>query len=501
MRKLCAGLLAALLLGLCACGRAGPEETEAGTTMPLTVVPQTTEVVTLPPNDPPSRMNPELSGPILYVFYSKNLREMPSGFAGQSVGLINQDGELVAAPQYDIDGWPYYYLDENGHIEGFILSKGMNYYIYDLYGNCEKIAEKCYGVNMLRGGRYAILDLRQPAPFDPDGPPPAWDGIYDLREKKYIFAPEEGQVASWYGYNPDNLLLVKNAAGRWVFDSLTGTMRQLAEDEADEPLSWCGQFIGQPEIIEALDGWGCKYNAVDRPYGNKEYALINHWDTDELAFLSREGKIVDRGTYTKGEDHGGFFEVTDQNGAVIWLDGSLRELGRLQKGEQRINLVYPGSWNHIILDAAGNPIRGIDKYGQSLQANGVYEQGHDVFDTTILYRLKDGKWTKLDLSRYGYATAGAVCEDFVVVCVRERDSMTSPSYLVDMFAVDWGGNKVDNCPLAPLFPKKYPYVDYERMFDGGHGWRWENNYWIENEELRGFVNIKGEWLFVDTTGK
>jgi len=131
MKKLFAALLALGLLALAGCGEAQKDEittTEpaagASTAATATEAPTTEEPFTLDPNRPMAVMEPAQGGPMLYTFTGKNGK----------LGLINQDGELVAQPQYEPSNtWNYsaeylvdvkYSYDANGRVNGITLQKG-----------------------------------------------------------------------------------------------------------------------------------------------------------------------------------------------------------------------------------------------------------------------------------------------------------------------------------------------------------------------------------------
>ena len=254
----------------------------------------------------------------------------------------------------------------------------------------------------------------------------------------------------------------------------------------------------------------------------------------EYAFINSKGEISPKYNHTIGtRDNahlstgrfGNFFQVTEKGGTAIWLDQNLKELGRAKTGEQLIYTCYP---HNLLLDAKGNVIRAIDDNFKTVNEDTFIQQNVD--GGQILHRLKNGKWTKLDLRQYlshdGWnATPRVICDDYIIICLEKPYywsqntnttakptvsnmslttntkprvapmlSIVPPPEAVEVFAVDWNGKRIKS-PLAPYFEG----IDFEtpnEVFPAA-GPQGPNYYWVETKGKRGYVNTKGEWLFVD----
>jgi len=107
-------------------------------------------------------------------------------------------------------------------------------------------------------------------------------------------------------------------------------------------------------------------------------------------------------------------------------------------------------------------------------------------------KLKDGKWTTLDLRQFIKPDVEDYCATYMVVTEDWVIVATGPAYesmaLEEIFAVDWTGNRIEDCPLMPFISQNW------LRSAGEQG---PNYFWVEHEGKRGYVNTKGEWLFVE----
>jgi len=539
MKKLCAGLLTALLLGLCACGESteSPVEDLTGTAAnkPTTEIAVTTEEpTTLDPNRLPAIMEPVQGGLMLYTFTGKNGK----------LGLINQEGEVVAKPQYDRYNTSDV-IDADGHMKGLAIGKGTEYFIYYFDGSIKKINETIQHIYVYRGGKYAEINPISRQLSD--------SGLYDLHAEKYVIPPKNGQMMQGMYDNVEDVLVINSIwedNKQWWFDLKEGNLREVPRSMGQlracySGAGWCEiyndarrYYDSDMKELSSLRDW----IIVDSPqnaFRGTEYELIynfleayNPMDGDtpettkrEFAFVDRNGKMIDRGKYKNASKHGNFFQVTREDDTVIWLDGKLNELGRAKTGERLIDVEGPGEVQALLLDANGNVIRVVDRNFKTQSNEGIYIGG---YANPTLYRLKNAKWKIVDLNQYRpnmfeNAFAKVVCEDYIVVCVTgQKDSMMAnssaatilntslsadqqphvqpmlsihfPTNVGEVFSVNWDGERIQS-PITPF----YYGVEFEHISDvlPEASWQGPNYYWVEKDGKRGYVNTKGEWLFVD----
>jgi len=505
MKKICMGLLIALLLGLCACGKSADSPTEnfAGTTTEITEIavtteePTTEELATLDPNRPIAIMEPLQGGPMLYTFMGKNGK----------LGLINQDGGLVAEPQYEPPNTgdysaayslrAEYTRDANGRIDGITLQKGEKgeaFIHYTLDGKSRPVK----GIPDV-GGRYALLD----------------GGLYDVEKDRWKLAPKEGQNIT-ETYRDRVFLQQAEANGTtklYVYVLEDERIQELPEGVhaylAELGLYRAGYAQGSPQG----DKYYFKYydqNLKHLPefsdyriglFGGRKYQMVGKNDAESSLLIDQNGKIQES-PYLYMRDFGKCwlgsneaFAEPDANVPKTLLDDDLKPIYKAQRNEKIIPL-YPVPYEHrlvglIAQDAGGNIVKAFDANGKPMQTKDETQFFMDQFlFGGTLYKLKDSKWTALDLRQFlkpdveDYcAVAMVVTEDWVIVATSFFESRD------EVFAIDWTGKQYNNCPLMP-------FVTLERYLYGA-GEQGPNYYWVEQGGKRGYVNTKGEWLFVE----
>jgi len=477
MKKLLIVLLALGLLVLAGCGEGEKPDITAEPTALSTTQATTTEPFTLDPNRPMAIMEPVQGGPMLYTFTGRNGK----------LGLINQDGELVAPPQYEQPNYgdysaefslrAEYTRDANGRIDGITLQKGEKggeFVHYTLDGKSRQVK----GIPDV-GGRYAILD----------------GGLYDVENDRWKLASKEGQkITETY---VDRVFLQQAGAN--------GTSKlyvYILEDERIQEL---------PEGVHAYFaelGWYRSGYEQGSPQGIKYY--YKYYDQD-LNLLPEEtwkphiepGPLLDQNgnelPYARVSNLYGQCWVgckeNERDGTGTILDANFNPLYTTKPGEEIILLnpvPYDSRWVGLVVqDVKGNVVKTFDEYGRPMQSKNEARFYHDpyLFGGTV-YKLKDGKWTALDLRQFikpdvedHCAVAMVVTEDWVIVITQFFEDTD------EIFAIDWTGKPYENCPLMP-FTKKGGYLH-------GAGEQGPNYFWVEHEGKRGYVNIKGEWLFVE----
>ena len=555
MKRLFSMLLCFGLLALFACGRrdapaaatadfnATETETAEKTTVETTVDAGTSETVVLTTSAAAERttakpasgskkavMEPKQGGLYYYTYTGRNSK----------IGIIDQDGEVIAEPQFDRHyGDPV--SDASGRAVGLVMGKGNQYVICYFDGTVKQIKEKIlYFGSVYQGGRYAEIN--------PLNASSSGCGIYDLQEGKYVVEPKAGQSIGW---NASGILFTEpydENERQWIFNINDGSLRQAPEHIRGlwhhyPNMDWYETYLVSKnhehryydsnfnELAISLQGWKPSWN--DTFEG--EYETIGR--DNEAAFINRKGEIVREGMYESAYAgyRRNFFTVTEKDGSIVWLDGNLHELGRLKKGEGFVGVNGPGNPAGLHIDAKGNVIRAIGSNFETLRNDAIYiayEYSENIWEQSqVLYRIKDGRWTKLDLQQYlekgKYQSAHAVvqCQDFVVVCVQQPGSweklanqptvanmslstnskpqiapMTSyyiPPDVVEIFAVDWNGKRIENCPFEPYY-KGAAFYDANYVLPNV-GWPYHGGphyFWVEANGKRGYVNIEGEWVFI-----
>ena len=139
MRKLTALALAFALALLCGCAAPEPEE------------PTTPD-----PNRPPAIMEPLQGGPMLYAFPDDSGDPWWGAY-----GLINQDGVLIAEPQYNNIQYVYSDAAQTRVIgliaEQWIDTKYKSFTYYSLDGTAKMLNCEGDNIDVCPGGRYAVV--------------------------------------------------------------------------------------------------------------------------------------------------------------------------------------------------------------------------------------------------------------------------------------------------------------------------------------------------------
>jgi len=464
MRKLTALALAIALALLCGCIAFEPEETTAPETtacIPETIayVPPTT--APWEPNDPPAIMEPLQGGPMLYYFmarkpykYTKEVDSLNNEYDRPRYlyGLVNQNAELVAAPHYD--EYPQYFYDATGRAMGVVVQRDQEHYIYSLDGKRTKINTTCCHVHILPGGRYAIIDTVEPhAEENVEN-----KGLYDLHEQKYIIAPD-GQYITYNG-------MVFGSG--WYFNPADGSMHEA-------PPEWGVPREYYPEV-----GWFRTREGREDRYFDSEWNEVS-WELARYYIEPNRELWIDTG-YDKRI-------LKDRTGNIIYtpIEGE-----RLEELHELGDYGYLAPLAFLVLDANDN-VKQVFAPDRTpwRPLEGIYQNESHGCVESMLFRLEGGKWQMIDYASFiedkpalNHSHSVRVCDDYVVMMVAWDDGDFNYEN-AESFAVDWDGNKMSNCPLEPFFPYLGP-----REQQGDY-------YWVELDGQRGYINTRGEWLFVE----
>jgi len=192
-----------------------------------------------------------------------------------------------------------------------------------------------------------------------------------------------------------------------------------------------------------------------------------------------------------------------QDKTGVLLDADLKPLCENKPGERFVVLWRPpfGETKDgiLLLDSQGEVKDSYGSDGKPLDMSGFRCWSDMDAGVDGMYAALNGKLIALDLTQFypepkqgheggeRYARAIAACEDYIVVQAGVHWYEGSPA-VYDTFAIDWQGNKIDNCPLAPFFG----LLSSQTAGEQGPFY-----YWIETDAQRGYINTRGEWLFVD----
>jgi len=523
MRTLLALLLAlVLLLSLGACDwftkiTDDDDKTTAATT--------TADSKDVPPLSG-SPMEPLQGGPMLYTFYgSKPYRTEISEYDGEEypiypIGLIDRDGKLVSPAVYH--NADYIYDEAGQRVTGLAAVKGREITIYQLDGKSRVLPCEGWRIDVFPGGRYAVVYT---ADFTGqfggnDYTDPLREGIYDLQKNKFAVEPKEGQMIQYaagglaLGYQHDTPDATGDETAQWAFkcedESIVELPFSLGRVQQYFPeTGWFGAMWMQGEweqrvydkdlnIIPALTGWSVDYMG----FNGGEWCLLynNSAFPDVTTWVNRKGELSDKrvkGIYPNDWQ----CYLIESGGSTTLLDTDLNEVVKTRAGEELVALLAMGdsarSDGFALVDADGaiKAAYGLD--AKPMQVPAAFRCWFNDA-TNGVYSSLGGQLRALDLAQFQpkaqaedrdaepYARAIAVSEGYVVVETGVHWYDASVEY--NTYAVDWDGEFVDDCPLQPFF--------------GLLSWRTAGEqgpyyYWIETPSQRGYINTKGEWLFVD----
>ena len=488
------------------------------------------------PGDPPAAaavMAPLQGGPMLYTFYGSEPyttrvgEESGDEYPVYPIGLIDQDGKLVSAPVYH--NAQYIYDEAGQRVTGLAAVKDREITIYALDGASRVLPVEGYRIEVFPGGRYAIVYTAEDFIWTGGGSreDPLKEGIFDLTKDKYVIEPKEGQMIGYrtggvaLGYQYDTPDGTGNETAQWAFFCADERVLDLPmglgriQDYYPET-GWFGGMWMEGEweqrvydkdlqLIPSLTGWSIDYEG----FRGGEWCMIynNSALPGVTTWVNREGVLSDRRGATN-PDAGWQCYLVD--GGVL-LDSSLNEAASSKNGESLVVLRATGGTDEgfLFLNADGSAKAAYDLAAKPMRPSAGFRCWHDFsynvaeYGAYILYAAKDGQWTVLELGQFQpkprekshedgvpYANPVVMCEDYIVIETGVHWYEGGPA-VYDTFAIDWQGNRLDDCPLEPFFG----LLTYQTAGEQGPGY-----FWIAREDgKRGYINTKGEWLFVDET--
>ena len=262
----------------------------------------------------------------------------------------------------------------------------------------------------------------------------------------------------------------------------------VAQPQYEQPNYWdySATFSLRAEYTRDANG---RIDGITLQKGEKGEEII-HYTLDGKS-RPVEGFPENSDRYAFADDS--LFSYQDEGAGTVY-DADQKPLYTTKPGEKIILLnpvPYEGRWVGLVVqDVNGNVVKAFDEYGKPMQSKSEAQFFSDKFlFGGTLYKLKDGKWTTLDLRQFLKPDAEdysaiymVVTEDWVIVATQYFESID------EIFAIDWTGQPYEACPLMPFISGQWLPTAGEQG---------PNYLWVEHEGKRGYVNTKGEWLFVE----
>jgi len=489
-------------------------------------------------NGAPAPMEPLQGGPMLYTFYGSEPWKMAiseeSGdeYPVYPIGLIDRYGKPVSPAVYhNVE----YIRDEAGErVIGLAAVKGREFTIYELDGKSRVLPVEGFNLEVCPGGRYALVDAADEGIFG------GWDwentlnvGLYDLKNDRWVMEPKEGQLLNYsrgglvFGYQHDTANATGNETAQWAIsladESVTDLPLELGRIQDYYPeTGWYGGIWSEKrgndwttgayearvydrdlKVIPTLSGWSVDYKG----FCGGQWCMVynNNAFPDTTAWVNRAGELSGRRLAGWiGMDLGGPSYLIEDGRRVTLLDADLNEVVTAKAGEQLAALWPLGDSvrgdGYLLVDGKTGLVNAA--YGRDaapLQLPAEFRCWHND-GTDAVYSTQNGQLRALGLKQFfqkpqaghrggqPYARAIAACEDFVVVQTGVYYNPDEAGGSYDTFAVDWQGNRLEDCPLAPFFDA----IGYRNAGEQGPYY-----HWVELDGQRGYINTQGEWLFID----
>jgi len=464
-------------------------------------------------------MPPLQGGPMLYTFRAAEpFDTQPSGYDGtpQPVfhfGLVNDMGEMVVSPRYEhIE----YIRDANGRISGLFAFIGREITHYALDGTATALPFSAAGISAADDGRHwaalsVNMEVGEDEPVRHEGGLDQ-NGLFDSQTQTFVIPPTDG-LWLW----ARNGVIVGNQYESSDFGSpVLRSFLWNPEDgsEREFPEGWtCQGFFpetGWFEMVEWSEGGVVELFVVDEDM-NIVPDLLTQWHIDARfdggEFLVVRDRFDDSLNTWVGRD-GAFSElrfdmiqrwnrsyIAWNDGMSTLFDGQLNVLHETAPGESftafsdATTAHQPGSIPELIVlqDEAGAVLNAWDtETGREFAGQNGRWLGNDN-----IYVLENGQWNVIDVTQFREGDEAIswvmLASEYGLILQLAEDEQ---NFLISIrhIAIDWQGNLTEH-PLLPFFEDDSIHHHGENMPG--------NYFWIEGETQRGFVNIDGEWLFVE----
>lgn len=369
MRKIMCIVLAGVLLGLWGCGEAAqtsPESSTATTPAPTTTLPPMTEPATTVAPPPEALregavMPPLQGGAMLYTFPAAQPYEMREGeyedYPVYYLGLVNDLGEVVAAPQFTSVQYEY---NDSGKVIGLFAHRDRDITWYSLEGKAKPLPFQASEITSLNNGRYWIVSLEVELEEESAFRHGICDGLYDAQEEAFVYPMQEGLLFRLYsgmvfGHRYENKSFDSNYLSGFQWNPADGSTREF-------PAQWrCQGYFPENGWYEMAKYTESDVNIciVDQelntvPALYTEWHIGKHFDGGNyLVIRSRYGESTEtwadcNGTiselrFTRIVRQGGCYIAWEggydwDGGVPILFDGMLRQLHKAAQGEEFVML-------------------------------------------------------------------------------------------------------------------------------------------------------------------
>ena len=479
MRKIMALFCVCSLALLCGC-REGVSAAD-----PLTEPATTVAPTTLDPSHPKAIMEPLQGGPILYAF---------PGDEEYIYGLINQDGEVIAKPRYGSffqDSPQYVYSDATRtRVIGLVASQQIDerdstFTYYSLDGTAKMLNCEGLRIRVAPGGRYAFVAMGTW--------PEEHEELFDIEANTYEVEPKDSRLH----FETGQMITLPVQSG--IFSDYLPEVEWFCFVDNRVFRWYDAAFNHMPQ----LDNWRIY------PFNGKYARMYVDGSPVTSAWVDRNGEIVKHveGSNNYYNSDPLFCYLVNRNDR--WDDNLLLDADLKTVFEGNVVAFDGLIKGYVLLDEQQQVKASCDVQGKPLPANETpYVLSAEPYRWQW-FLLKNGVWrTPPDLSAYGLRynyryTAGFTAKfigasvveaykEFILIsgwqglAKKKQKKYIEPS----LIAIDWNGNPYANCPLEPYFG------EYGCNLPSASS-QGPNYYWVELDNKRGYINTRGEWLFVD----
>jgi len=554
-KRLFAAVIAVLLLALAACGifpSGAGEETEPSSTGQTT--PDTTMTTTAEPSTAPREtvtLKPEPAdkkAPMLYPIYAKD----------GTVGLIDQNARVVAAPRFDST---QYILDVDSKARGVLAKLGREHWYFALDGTEKKLKLEADTLEPLPDCKtvivhtidpqnpYGMEDLAEWATpelikYYEDNWEKTRDGLFDLSKNRYIIEPKDGRMINPNG--SDRVYATLYNRIDWRNDKA----KLISSDEYDLA---SGKIIKKNKKAERFEGylpapqWYYGYeednnmytvyydkdflkldiyfgSIIDFKYGNYGIAYMEdesdaEEDLDIYTLIDKTGNLSDIRT-RRIERVGNCFVCWDgywsSNGysADYLLDSDANVVWSRKNGECLIPLEpykRPGEvagfkhyrydnngtdWEiSVVFDRNDKVIKVFDSDGNLLQAGEHPSVWVQGYGEQSILLGKNNKWTWVDFSKFVDYPVSNENRHNIFIDMATDDFVHLTRYIGGSFLVYVEDFFLD---YNGKKLKETPLSPFAK--DARNSWMqyWTSTgyKWIETDTKTGYIDTQGNWFYV-----
>ncbi len=482
MKRTSAAFLCLALAFLFACGRQNAPAQSTQGSSPVSEKDKTTSLASTEepsasaPNHPKAVMPPLQGGPMLYSFEASEpykVEEVKDEDGSYTLilyyeGLVNQNGDVVVPPKYERTD--YVYADDSKTcVIGLIARRDKSFTYYTLDGKSKKLACEGLSIEVFQGGKYAVVGLAE------DGRAQDYhDGLFDLEKNVYVVEPRAGQMIQSqykdsgmvfgydYGANGES----EKTVAQWFFVCATEVKKEV-------PMTFgrLNNYHMRDKVFETVENfvwfyYDQQWERVAKPKEPPEP------QTDQSQYKLGNGEQFRTFSAFMRISRLGYNDSSDNLGTLV-LDKNLTPKMLFDaKG-----ILVTGSETPLIGDFYANEDQ-IDYYCKYVNGTWTVLKSSKFWNPDSLHEISEGPRFR--------AAVFAACEDYLVL-----NGWNGKSGDAHTFAINWEGNPYNNCPLEKFFDKEGMNL---RLTAGEQG---PEYYWIDDSQgKRGYVDVRGNWLFV-----